>query len=684
MQPVERWTDMGTKSNQVAVTPVPGDEQPIRDVSTGVSARGVVRAAWDALGSMPFAVAILFVVAVAASTGSLIEQNQPQAVYVSRYGELQAALFRSLGLADVFHAGWFLLLLLFLTVSTGICVWRNTPKMLRQFFDFKERASYSQVARLPGARVHHADDPDRSVKAALSTLRKQGYATKATENSFGVSVSAKRGRYRRIGYILTHSAIVFVSVGGLIDANPGLMWRMWTGTTHPHDAALPIHEALTKPQPMEVRGAFRGAVTVAPGTRAEYAVLPASEGYLLRKLPYTLSLNSFHIEYHPSGQPKDFISEISVIDPATGQKLKDLRVGVNAPAAFGGVQLYQSGMDDGGTEFKGVVLSPRAAGPVNIEGRVGEEIPLLVDGQPYTVVATSYKPKNVVPLEEPTAKSVRTAFLSGPSKSKTADVGPSVGLRLRDSAGQEIALTTYTRPQDSGDRQSLVTVIERANQAQVWVRLPLGRDGSLRHYSAVIEALSMPEKRLELARQLVGERRDPVALEIVGQALDQAATQFLVEGGRALESRSAAELIAKAALLAAKQADPQAPLDWLLGFSVDALSAYDAWHEAGTPPMVLVTQANPKTATVLQATYSPGAPLVYGGMLMLCIGAALMVLQQERHVWIRGDRQGRRLVIGWLQTNAGKGSGLVPTSDVRELIAAVTHGRHQGVLSDPI
>ena len=91
-----------------------------------------MRRFWHLLGSMPFAVAILAVVAVAASIGSLVEQNQPFAAQVGDVGLWWATVHARLGVDDVYRAPWFLALLSLMTLSTALCVWRKTPGMWRE------------------------------------------------------------------------------------------------------------------------------------------------------------------------------------------------------------------------------------------------------------------------------------------------------------------------------------------------------------------------------------------------------------------------------------------------------------------------------------------------------------------------------------------------------------------------
>jgi len=632
-------------------------------------AGAALRDAWRVLGSMSFAVAILFVVSVAASTGSLVEQNQPYAAYLSRYGALQADVVMLLSLNDVFHSSWFLSLLLFLALSTGICVWRNTPKMLREFLDFKTKWAFGQVRRVPGALLLPLGDLAATRQNILSVLRQASFQVRDESTDRDLAITAKRGSWRRIGYIFTHLAVVVICLGGLIDANPALQWQLHRGAVIASSMDTPLSDAGRDPRRVSESGAFRGAVQLAPSQRTQFSSVAVQDGYIARRLPYVLELKSFSIDYHPTGQPKDFISEVSAFDPESGSKVKDLRVSMNTPGIVGDLRLYQSGFDDGGTSFVAQVIENGGRRTAEITGRVGEAVPLLVGGQPSRLEPTKFRPKNVVPREEQSTLGLKEAFLSGPSKSKTVDLGASLAVTLRDSAGQAASQTSYLQPLAIDGRFYFVTGVESQEVATTWVRLPLDSEKSLQTYLAVIERISSPTARREIANRLAGEGRDSAVKQVISSVLDHAAEQFIFGGlsnvgadqglaGHQDRRRALAELLTKAAVTTVRDVNPDASIEWAAVFASDSLLAYSAWVDAGKPQLVRVVKAEPRLATVLQVSAAPGAPVVYVGMAMLCIGVALMVLLKERRVWIRSDAQAGALVVAWSAPGASSQDAL--------------------------
>jgi cytochrome c biogenesis protein len=90
------------------------------------------------LASMRFAIALLTVICIASVIGTVVQQHQPYTNYVNQFGPFWAELFGTLGLYSVYSAGWFLLILAFLVVSTSLCIARNAPKIAHELRTFKE------------------------------------------------------------------------------------------------------------------------------------------------------------------------------------------------------------------------------------------------------------------------------------------------------------------------------------------------------------------------------------------------------------------------------------------------------------------------------------------------------------------------------------------------------------------
>lgn len=555
-----------------------------------------MKALLDLLRSMRFAIAILTVVAVAASIGSVLQQSQPAVVYVSSYGEFWAAFFSLCGLTDVYHAWWFYALLVFMASSTALCLWQNTPSMLRAMRNYRENKSLASLRNLEC----HAELALSAHPAALSDyLRQQGFRHKQVNTAGGTLLAARAGSARRLGYLFVHGAMVLICVGGLID-----------GTI-----------------------SYRASMTIAEGASSDTGLLQNGDTIVEQKLPFSVRLKSFRIDHYPNGQPMDFSSEIDIVDndgvtPATLQ--------VNHPYTHRGVTLFQSGFADGGSQ---VTLRLQGAAPQDIKGVIGDSAPLLLNGQPATLEFTELRAINVFDKEGSGAGGWHSRGMPG---ERTRDIGPSLAFRLRDQQGQADTWLLYQQAiKIDGAYYRVLGHQAGGQEAMDYLRIPLDADDGIDGYLRLAAALSDPEQRAMAAQQVAAKVADPrlaATLSATSSALLEA---FQHAGYRALSELSAQrddheqarktgqlyqELLERSASLLAPELSPRQ--------LHDALTAYDDTLTMKLPALFTFERFKQVNATGLQVTHAPGAKLVYLGCALLALGVCAMYFIRERRLWL--------------------------------------------------
>ena len=92
------------------------------DNSTEVESTPRMRALFELLASMRFAIALLSVICIASVIGTVLKQHEPNVNYVNQFGPFWAELFLALKLNAVYSAWWFLVILAFLVISTTLCL----------------------------------------------------------------------------------------------------------------------------------------------------------------------------------------------------------------------------------------------------------------------------------------------------------------------------------------------------------------------------------------------------------------------------------------------------------------------------------------------------------------------------------------------------------------------------------
>ena len=87
---------------------------------------------WKFLGSMQFAIILLVVLILACAGGSFIPQGLSYEQYAEMYSQRTAGLVLGLGLDDVFHAWWFLLITVFLCGNLLLCNLIRLPQLIKR------------------------------------------------------------------------------------------------------------------------------------------------------------------------------------------------------------------------------------------------------------------------------------------------------------------------------------------------------------------------------------------------------------------------------------------------------------------------------------------------------------------------------------------------------------------------
>lgn len=617
-----------------------------------------MKALLDLLRSMRFAIAILAVVAVAATIGSVLEQSQPAVTYVSRYGEFWAAFFALSGLTDVYHAAWFFILLAFMATSTALCLWQRTPAMLRDMRSYREQKSLASLRNLEhSAELTLAASPDSATRLG-AYLESQGYRYKLVAKGGDYLLAARQGSARRAGYLLVHGAMVLICIGGLIDGNVGLRLRLWSGALKVETRDLPPDQVPAASRLSADDGSFRATVNIPEGDTARHALLQLGEGYLQQELPFAVRLKHFSIAHYANGQPKDFTSDIEIID---GGKTLPVTLQVNHPYTYRGVTLFQSGFADGGSK---VHLNLMSASPGSaaqrIDGVVGNGTPLLLNGEPYTLEFTELRAINVFANENaPNADNRAWSNWNGRGKpgDRVRDVGPSLTFRLRDKLGQADEWNVYQRPA-AIDGASYFLVGHRGlrDDSLHYARLPADAAGSLATYQHLVQGLGDPQARQRAARSIAANVSDTRLAAAVEATADKLLAGFAAQGYRALATmvpetggkdqqmkvgRLYLDLLERAAAQLAAPAETAngAPQDAAQARLVhDILAAYHDTLDMQLPALFQFDSYEQVNATGLQVTHAPGANLVYLGSALLALGVIAMYFVRERRLWLHaGD-----------------------------------------------
>ncbi|MDM0083829.1 cytochrome c biogenesis protein ResB [Variovorax sp. J31P179] len=653
-----------------------------------------VRAAVELFSSMRFAIALLTIICIASIIGTVLKQHEPVGNYVNQFGPFWAELFRAARLDSIYSAWWFLLILLFLVVSTSLCIARNTPHILRDLKTVKEGIR-AQSLKAFGQRAEAvlAETPDSAAKRIGELLAGGGWKVKlqhreAEGQSQGWMVAARAGGAHKLGYIAAHGAIVLVCIGGLFDGDLVVRAQTWFNGKSVYTGGGLIKDVAPEHRLSPRNPTFRGNILVPEGAQSSVAILNQADGVLLQDLPFSIELKKFIVEYYSTGMPKLFASEVVLHDRETGEQLPR-RIEVNHPASYKGVEIYQSSFDDGGSSVKlKAVPMGAAAKPFEIDGTIGGSSEITNGNDRLTLELVALRVINVENFADgggamTSGADVRKVDLRHDLESRLGaanktnkpkvlrNIGPSIGYKLRDASGQAREFQNYMVPVDTGDGQPvfLLGVRERPEDPFRYLRVPADEQGSMEGFVRMRAALADAKlrdraldryiaratdpKRPELAAQLRASAARALALfagterakvDAVSSGGWQAVAEFMEANVPEAERERAAAVLVRilndvlfeVLNLSREQAGLAAmpPDEKSQLFLTQAVLAISDAHFYPAPVAMMMSDFKQVQASVFQVARAPGKNIVYLGCLLLIVGIFAMLYVRERRLWV--------------------------------------------------
>ena len=610
--------------------------------------------------SMRFAVALLSLLGIASVIGTVLQQNQLQTDYLVKFGPFWTRIFDFLGLYDVYASAWFVVIMMFLVVSTSLCLIRNVPPFWREMKSFREKIKEKSLAAM---RHSSLLDVNIAPEVAKRYLEVQGFQGKTINREDGsVLIAAKKGTMNKWGYIFAHIALIVICLGGLIDSNLLLKLGMLTGRIVPDNQAVYAKDF----KPESILGAanlsFRGNVSISEGQSADVVFLNADNGMLVQDLPFEVKLKKFHIDFYNTGMPRDFASDIEVTDKATGEKL-ERTIRVNHPLTLHGITIYQASFADGGSDlaFKAWNLGDASREPVVLKVTSMRQFPLDIGRHKYRLEFDQFTSMNVEDMSEDgkrekslnsTLNDVRAVSQEG---KKYTNIGPSIVYRIRDAAGQAVEYKNYMLPVLQEQDYFWITGTRSGLQQQYrWLRIPLDKQGKADTFMALREFL----KDGEGLKRLVSDATKDAPAEIREQfilAAENTLNIFARKGYLGLDEFITTNIpkeqqekmqgyfyemlygVMNAALdeTIRRYGLPEWQQDEARNrFLLHSMDAYTGLTEYPAPMLLQLDGFSEVRSSGLQMTRSPGSLLVYLGSVLLVLGTVFMFYVREKRAWI--------------------------------------------------
>jgi cytochrome c biogenesis protein len=287
--------------------------------------------------SVQTTVTLLFFLAAASLIGTVMPQAAPLQQIQGAGDSFYYRVAVILDLHNLYRSWWFILLLVLLALNLLGCLIRRLPVIPGEWRGDEKKSSF--ILNL----VHKGSISglkDLLVSALKPVLGKTPAVTEGLDRTTLLWV---RHRVYLLGFPLIHLAIIVILAGGLL----GLLYG------------------------------YRGYIEIPEGEAgSQYTLYPSGP---TRSLPFRIAVDSFTMTRYPTGEPKEYRSDVSILK--NDKEVVKGSILVNHPLTFEGISLYQSDYKIAGV--KEVLFEVLAADGKPTELVVRPRTPAELSDTPY-------------------------------------------------------------------------------------------------------------------------------------------------------------------------------------------------------------------------------------------------------------------------------------------------------------
>ncbi|MCP3953117.1 MAG: cytochrome c biogenesis protein ResB [Desulfobacterales bacterium] len=260
---------------------------------------------WKLFSSVQVTVVVLLTLAGTSVIGTLIPQNERPLDYVQAYGEFGFKLFSVLGLFDMYHAWWFLLLLLILTVNIIVCSVDRFPAAWKLVSRRKKTLNAGRFRKLSNYQtVTTSRSPGELQPAIEKTISLYFRKLQIESMDSGFLLFAEKRRWSRLGVYVVHTSIVLLLLGSIIGSIYG----------------------------------FEGFVNIPEGEAVDTIQLRNSSQ--THKLDFSIRCDDFDVSFYENGAPREYRSDLTLLED--GKPVHAKSIVVNDPVRYRGINIFQS------------------------------------------------------------------------------------------------------------------------------------------------------------------------------------------------------------------------------------------------------------------------------------------------------------------------------------------------------
>jgi len=265
----------------------------------------ISRRIWQTLSSIKTGVVLIILVVIFSAAGTVILQR-PMTDPDDLQRAYSPAMLRFLdgaGLTDVFHARWFVALLILVCLSIIAASLQRFPNAWRYFSRPYKSPDDTFRRVLPTQTQIPVSEEELGLSAAERAFAHLGLKAERIVRPNSFSLFSERNRISEMAVYIVHASLLLIFLGGIVDALYG----------------------------------WRGFLMLTPGTASSQVEL---KNGATRSIPFSVRCDGAGEDTYADGTPKRWWSKLAVVDG--GHEVQSKEIVVNDPLVYHGLRFYQS------------------------------------------------------------------------------------------------------------------------------------------------------------------------------------------------------------------------------------------------------------------------------------------------------------------------------------------------------
>ena len=260
---------------------------------------------WEFFASVKLALFCFFTLAIASILGTIIPQGKESMFYIQKYGEQTAEIFRLLDVPNMYSSWWFVSLLSLFSINLIVCSIERLPTVWKLVTMDNLATNINRLEKMtPRMRYGSSVQMQEVVAGVEQTMSSSGWKPGRREREGGIMLFAQKSPWVRFGVYIVHFSILVIFAGSII------------GTFFGSKGSIMIREK---------------------STMSQFYKFPDNER---QPLDFSVRVNDFELTYYDTGAPKEYRSDLTVIDG--GREVLHKSIVVNDPLDYKGYTFYQA------------------------------------------------------------------------------------------------------------------------------------------------------------------------------------------------------------------------------------------------------------------------------------------------------------------------------------------------------